>query len=134
MTSETDRFWQKVAKDLARQSGVAPLTPEEAQKEFETLPDARLSGMEMDSIIDQVTSGELAVWASVSTDADLPAADSEAIEQDVYQLNRNEGQADAETDELLDELRRKALEDTPPDGQENQTGLGGDSEPPGKGD
>ena len=134
MTSEADRFWQKVAKDLARQSGVAPLTPEEAQKEFETLPDARLSGMEMDSIIDQVTSGELAVWASVSTDADLPAADSEAIEQDVYQLNRNEGQADAETDELLDELRRKALEDTPPDGQENQTGLGGDSEPPGKGD
>jgi len=134
MTSEADRFWQKVAKDLARQSGVAPLTPEEAQKEFEALPDAGLSGMEMDSIIDQVMSGELAVWTPVSTDADLSATDSEAIEQDVYQLNRNEGQADAETDELLDELRRKALEDTPPDGQENQTGLGGDSEPPGKGD
>lgn len=134
MTSEADRFWQKVAKDLARQSGVAPLTSEEAQKEFEALPDAGLSGTEIDSIIDQVTSGELAVWAPVSTDADLPVADSEAIEQDVYQLNRNEGQADAETDDLLDELRRKALEDNPPDGQENQTGLGGDSEPPGKGD
>ena len=134
MTSEADRFWQKVAKDLARQSGVAPLTPEEAQKEFEALPDAGLSDTEIDSIVDQVTSGELAVWTPVSTDADLPAADSEAIEQDVYQLNRNEGQSDAETDELLDELRRKALEDNPPDGQENQTGLGGDSEPPGKGD
>jgi len=134
MTSEADRFWQKVAKDLARRSGVAPLTPEEAQKEFDALPDEKLSDSEIDSVIEQVTSGELAVWTPEPTDVEMPGAESQAIEQDVYQLNRNEGEADAETDELLDELRRKALEDTPPDGQENQTGLGGDSEPPGKGD
>ena len=134
MTNEADKFWQKVAKDLARQSGVAPLTPEEAQKEFEALPDARLSDSEIDSIIDQVTSGKLAVWTPAPMDAETPGVDSEAIEEDVYQLNRNEGQADAETDDLLDELRRKALEDKPPDGQENSTGVGGDSEPPGKGD
>jgi len=134
MTSEADRFWQKVAKDLARRSGVAPLTPEKAQKEFEALPDKKLSDSEIDSIIDQVTSGELAVWAPEPIDAGMPGAESQEIEEDVYQLNRNVGEADAETDELLDELRRKALEDTPPDGQENQTGLGGDSEPTGKGD
>ncbi|MCG3178606.1 MAG: hypothetical protein BIFFINMI_00934 [Phycisphaerae bacterium] len=134
MTSEADRFWQQVAKDLARRSGVAPLTPEEAQKEFDALPDEKLSDSQISSIIEQVTSGELAVWTPEPVDLEVPGADSQAIEEDVYQLNRNEGQADAETDDLLDELRRKALEDGSPDGQENQTGLGGDSEPPGKGD
>lgn len=133
MTHEADKFWQKVAKDLARQSGLAPLTPEEAQKEFEALPDVKLSDSEIDSVIDQVTSGELAVWTPTPIDAETPGVESEAIEQDVYQLNRNEGQDDAETDELLDKLRRKALEDEPPNGQEDSTGMGGDSEPPAKG-
>ena len=134
MTNEADKFWQEVAKDLARQSGFAPLTPEEAQKEFEELPDAKLSDSEISSIIDQVTSGELAVWTPTPVDGETPGLESQAIEKDVYQLNRNAGEADAETDELLDELRRKALEDEPPDGQENATGMGGDAEPPGKGD
>jgi hypothetical protein len=134
MTHEADEFWQKVAKDLARRSGLAPLTPADAQKEFEALPDVRLSDSEIDSVIDQVTSGELAVWTPTPIDAGIPGVESEAIEEDVYQLNRNEGQADVETDELLDELRRKALEDEPPNGQADATGMGGDSEPPGKGD
>ena len=134
MTSEADKFWQKVAKDLARQSGLAPLTPEAAQKEFEALPDVKLPDSEIDSTMEQVTSGELAVWTPTPIDVETQGVESEAIEEDVYQLNRNEGQADAETDELLDELRRKALEDESPDGHENSTGMGGDSEPPRKGD
>ena len=81
-----------------------------------------------------MTSGELAVWTPTPVEAETPGVESEAIEEDVYQFNRNEGETDAETDELLGELRRKALEDEPPDGQENSTGMGGDSEPPGKGD
>jgi hypothetical protein len=134
MTNEADKFWHEVEKDLARQAGLAPLTPEEAQKEFEKLPDVKLSDPEIESIIDQVTSGELAVWTPTPVDVEKPGMESQAIEEDVYQLNRNAGEADAETDELLDELRRKALEDEPPDGQEDTTGVGGDTEPPGKGD
>jgi hypothetical protein len=134
MSHEADKFWQKVAKGLARRSGHAPLTPEEAQKEFESLPDIRLSEAEIDSIVDQVTSGELAVWTPTPLDDNTTGFDCEAIEEDVLQLNRNEGQADAETDELLDELRRKALEDGQADGQDDATGMGGDPEPPGKSD
>lgn len=133
MTHEADKFWQKVAKDLARQSGLAPLTPEEAQKEFEELPDVKLSDSEIDSVIDQVTSGELAVWTPTPIDAEMPAAESEAIEEDVFQLNRNEGEPDPETDKLLDELRRKALEDGQADEQEDSAGVGGDQEPPEQG-
>ena len=133
MTNEADKFWQQVAKDLARQSGVAPLTPEEAQREFEELPDVKLSDSEIESIIGKVTSGELTVWTPKPIDEETPGLESEAMEQDVYQLNRNAGEGDAETDDLLDELRRKALEDKPPDGQEESTGMGRDSEPPGQG-
>jgi len=133
MTHEADKFWQKVAEDLARQSGLAPLTPEEAQREFEALPDVRLSDSEIDSVIDQVTSGELGVWTPTPIDTEMLGAESEAIEEDVCQLNRNEGQDDAETDELLDELRRRALEDEPSSGQEDSTGMGGDAEPPAEG-
>ncbi len=134
MTHEADKFWQKVAKGLARRSGYAPLTPQEAQKEFDSLPDSKLPDTEIDSIVDQVTLGELAVWAPTPGDDDTISFDREVIEEDVLQLNRNEGQADAETDELLDELRRKALEDGQADGQEDSTGVGGDQEPPEHGD
>lgn len=134
MNHEADNFWKKVAKGLARRSGYAPLTPEEAQKEFESLPEIKLSEAEINSIVDQVTSGELAVWTPTPLDDDTAGVDCKAIEEDVLQLNRNEGQADTETDKLLDELRRKALEDGKVDGQENSTGVGGDQESPGQGD
>ena len=133
MNHETDKFWQKAAKDLARRLGHAPLTPEEAQREFDSLPDAQLPDNEIDSIIDQVTSGELTVWTPTPTEDDAPGFDCEAIDEDVLQLNRNEGQADAETDALLNELRRTALEDGQANGREDATGMGGDAEPPAKG-
>ena len=134
MTTEAHKFWQEVKKDLARHAGFAPLTPEEAQKEFDELPDTKLSDAEIESIMDQVTSGQLTDWTPTPIDLDMPESELEAIEKDVFQLNRNAGEADSETDELLDELRRKALEDEPSDGQENKTGMGGDTEPPGEGD
>lgn len=133
MNHEADKFWQKAAKDLARQSGHAPLTPEEAQREFETLPDIKLSDDEIDSIVEQVTSGELTVWTPTPAEEDAINFDCEAIEEDVLQLNRNEGEADDQTDQLLDELRRKALEDGQADGQEDANGMDGDPEPPGQG-
>lgn len=134
MSHETDKFWQKAAKHLARRSGLAPLTPEQAEKECDALPKMKLSDQEIESIIDQVTSGELAVYEVLPFEDDAPSFDSEAIEEDVLQLNRNEGQADAETDELINELRRKALEDGQADGKADQNGMGGNAEPPATGD
>jgi hypothetical protein len=130
MSHEADKFWQKAAQDLARQARLAPLTPEQAQKECLMLPHVELSGEEIECIIDQVTSGELTVWTPTPREEDTPNFDSAAIEEDVLQLNRNEGQADAEINELLNELRRKALEDGQTDGKEDPTGMGGDAEPP----
>ena len=133
MNNEADKFLKKAAKDLARRSGYAPLTPEEAQQEFDALPDVKLSDDEIASFVDQVTSGELTVWTPEPLDDEAATFETEAIEDDVMQLNRNEGQADAETDELINELRRKALEDGKADGKADQNGMGGDAEPPAKG-
>ena len=134
MTNAADKFWQEVEKDLARKAGLAPLTPEEAEREFEELPDAKLLDSEIDSIIEEVTSGQLTDWTPTPIDEQALGVDSEVIGEDVYQLNRNAGEADAETDELLDELRRKAFENESEDGQENETGMGGDAESAGEGD
>jgi len=133
MANGADKFWEDVAGDLARQSGVSPLTPEESQKEFDRLSDVPLPDSEIESIVEQVTSGELTIWTPTPIDEETLALESEAIEEDVLQLNRHAGEGDAETDELLDELRRKALEDEPADGQEDETGMDGDAEPPGEG-
>lgn len=133
MSHDADKFWQKVAKYLARRSGLAPLTPEQAEKACGTLPKIKLSEQEIESIIDQVTSGELVIYNVVPFEDDTLGFETEAIEEDVLQLNRNEGQADAETDELLNKLRRKALEDGQGNGEEDSTGLGGDPDAPAKG-
>jgi len=129
MKPESEKFWRQIAKGLARRTGHAPMTPEEAQKEFESLPDEKLADEQIEDIIDRVTSGELIDWTPAT-----PEFDCESINEDVLQLNRNEGEADPETDELLDELRRKALEDGQGHGQEEPDGLGGDQEPPDQGD
>lgn len=133
MNPESEKFWRRIAKGLARRTGHAPMTPEEAQKEFESLPDEKLPDDQIEDIIDRVTTGEFTDWTPATPEFDMPELDCQAIEEDVLQLNRNEGQADAETDKLLDELRRKALEDGQADGQEDATGVGGDQEPPGQG-
>jgi len=52
MPDKPDKFWQDVAKDLARQAGFSPLTPDEAQKEFDTLPDVALPDSEIESVIE----------------------------------------------------------------------------------
>jgi len=134
MSDQGDKFWQEVARGLARKANVAPLSPEQAQEVFDALPDAELSDAEIDSTIERVTSGELADWTPEPLEIEPPEVDTEVIEDDVHQLNRNEGDADAETDELLNELRRKALEDGSSDGQADSTEMGGDSEPPEEGD
>ena len=132
MSQEADKFWQNAARKLARRSGHAPLTPQQAQKEYESLPDLKLSKAQIDSVIGQVTSGELAVWEPLLVPADAPSFDSDVIDEDVLQLNRNEGQVDRETDQLLNELRRKALEDGLPNGKKDSAGMDGDSKPPTK--
>lgn len=133
MSHETDKWWKQVARGLARHAGCAPMTPDEAQKEFESLPDVKLPDQQIESIIERVTSGEMTDWTPLTPKFDLSEFDCQAIQEDVWQLNRNEGDADAETDELINRLRRQALEDGQDDGQDEPDGMDGDPKSPGQG-
>jgi hypothetical protein len=129
------RLLGKIAGKLHKGKGMARLTPDQAQKAFETTSDIRLASSEVDSIVDQALSGELAVWSPTPSDAEAADLATEGVKEDVYQLNRNLGEADPESEKLLEELRRKALEDKGNGGDsKDSSGLGGTTEPPGKGD
>lgn len=112
MTDNLDRFWQGVRGKLRRALWLCPLTPDEAEREFASAPDAPLNEGEIESLVRKVTtescepSPEPGEWS--------PELDTSEIRDSVYQLNRNRGETDLEVDERLDELRRKALgEDEP---------------------
>ena len=125
----------KIAGKLRKGKGMARLTPDQAQRAFETTSDIRLTSAEVDSIVDQVLSGGLAIWSPTPSDSEAADLSAEGVKEDVYQLNRNLGQADPESENLLEELRRKALEDEGDDGNSKDTdGMGGTAKPPGKGD
>jgi hypothetical protein len=131
MPDEADKLWAQVAKELARRCGFATLTPEQAQKEFEALPDEHLSEGEITSIMDRVISGKFVTKMPAPIDSEEISGSDSVIEEDIYQLNRNAGESDPETERLLDELRRKALGDGEDDGDEHSTGLDGTPQPPG---
>jgi len=78
MNPESDQFWQEIAKGLARRTGQAPMTPEEAQKEFESLSDEKLPDDQIEEIIDRVTSGEFTDWTPATPEFDLPEFDCES--------------------------------------------------------
>ncbi len=130
MSSDADRLLKEDLERLRRQKGHCPLTPEEAEAELRAAPDNPLSDAEINSILDQVTSGEL-TECPLSPELDWAGTiDTAPVEDNVFQLNRNEGASDPETDAMLDELRKKALEKH---GKKKPTGMGGEPEPSGEG-
>lgn len=127
MSNEADNFWDDYAKELRRKTGYCPLTPEEAQKELDSLPDRPLTKREIDEIaelVGTVTSGESKSWTTTPEFGDFGDVDTESIEEDVLQLNKNAGEGDEETDELLRKLRREALTEDE-DGEADEDGLDG---------
>lgn len=127
MSNEADKFWEDHLKGLRRRKGLCPLTPEEAQRELDSLQDRPLSKEEheeIDNLVDSVTSGHVKTWTPTPEFEDFEGADTEAIDEDVLQLNKNAGEGDEETEELLRKLRREALTEDD-DGEADQDGLDG---------
>lgn len=132
MSDEADRFWEDHARDLRRKKGYCALTPEEAQKELESLDDHPPTKEEMDEInklVDAVTSGNVESWTTAPEFADLDGTDTTEIEEDVLQLNKNAGEGDEDTDELLKKLRRESLTEDEDDGEVDKDGLDGTKKP-----
>jgi hypothetical protein len=129
MPDETDKFWGAMVSQLRRGLRLHPLCADEAEKEYKAAKPEPLPESTLDAMLDSITSGR-DDWASTRNVVNQGL--ESGIDEDALQLNRNAGDADAEVDDRVEELRRKALGN---DGEadQDQTGMADGSEPPGKG-
>ncbi|OAI41698.1 hypothetical protein AYO40_02580 [Planctomycetaceae bacterium SCGC AG-212-D15] len=113
MNSDPDPLGRDIAR-LRRKKGFCPMTPEEADAELAATPDEPLPPDEVERLLLAATSGVPDVEEPLP-DADTGWRNTEEVcdelEEEMLQLNRNAGDDDDETSDLLDEHRRKALGD-----------------------
>lgn len=104
--------WNKVAEKLRRALGLRPPTPDEADKAIREARELLMSDDEIARIVQSVTEDDVPPvvfhlddsWKQ-DIDTGAVAADSRLV------MNRNLGDEDEAVDELVDELRKDALED-----------------------
>jgi hypothetical protein len=111
MNSDAEKFWDEVSGKLRRFKGLRPLTPKEAEAELRGAPDYPLTPGQIDSIVEAVTSGELASWEPLPKLDWTNEFNADEVNEEVLQLNRNCGDDDPDTARLEEELRQELLSD-----------------------
>lgn len=128
MSSEADRFWDDVAPKYRALRGLCPMTPEEADTEYDNVAAIPMSESEIRAMVDAATSGEAPAWNLDVTEWS-PDMDTQSVEEEMLAMYREEGEADVETDAIEEELRKRMLSD---EAAEEQDGLDGGTTPPGQ--
>jgi hypothetical protein len=122
MSAEHDKFWNEVQGKLRRALDLHPLCPEESEKEYKKAKAEPVSDQDVDDVLKFVRSmGEeggmtAGQEAEAVSDDDAPSewqapVTNEMMDDQVLQLNRNAGEKDQETDDLIEKHRREALGD-----------------------
>jgi hypothetical protein len=136
MEKKDKQFWQTFGGTVRKALGNCPLTPEQAQKELNTLKASEILPFTEDEIetsIDKILRGDLEPEVAEPDLSWLGGIDTAAVGEGVYALNRNRGDEDPEVDDQIDELRKKALDEEQPDDDEDGPGLEDRAKPPTKG-
>jgi hypothetical protein len=129
MANDSDKFWL----ELVARVGLKPLSQEQAESELANAPEEPVSENEVESFVRAAVRGEWTVWRPSFSEEWVAGADVSTVEEEVLQLNRNPGESDAETERLLEECRRKALENGEPDDEKGPDGVDGRPAAPGDG-
>lgn len=106
MNEDAEMLWDKMIGDLRRSKGLHQLDPAEAKAEFDIAPESPLNPDQIDTIVEQVMSGELVVWDDAEEDM-VPSYDAALEGEAVFQAGPKDKPSDSRRDELLDELRRR---------------------------
>jgi hypothetical protein len=130
MSQDADKNMDELIAKLRKLKGIGPMTPEEADVAFDEAPEEPMTSDQIRSIVESVTSGELASWEPVPDLNWTNELDLGEVEEDAMQLYRNKGEDDEASDEE-DELRKELLSDG--DEPEEQDGMDGGATPPGDG-
>ena len=129
MTSEADRFWNDIAPKYRALRGLCPMTPEEADAEYDSAPAIALTESEIQAMVDAAISGQ-ALSRELEVKHWTPDSDLESVEEEMLAMYREEGEADVETDTIEEELRKRMLSNEP---AEEQDGMDGGAAPPEQG-
>lgn len=112
MPTDASHEYAKLAHRLRRALRMDELTPEQAQAEYDAAEPADLPEATIDALVHGAFEESEAVEEpTFEVTQWTPSTNTSYVEHDVYQLNRNEGEPDPETDELIDKHRREALSD-----------------------
>jgi len=109
MRKKYDSFWS----ELARKYHHVEKTPDsvaDVDRLIETVEPEPLTDDEIDSIVHAISSGKSPAYRPEPDFAWLGDVDTSSVEDGVLQLNRNEGDADSDVKQRMDELRKRALE------------------------
>lgn len=110
MSNDIDRAWEELVSKYRRREGLTP-TPEQLEREIAKVDAIPLSEDEIKSIVSIVSSGDVGPTDVTPDLSWVDEIDTSSVEEGVLQLNRNKGQSDADIEERLEELRKKALEE-----------------------
>jgi hypothetical protein len=125
MPAEHDKFWKEVQGKLRRALDLHPLCQEESEKEYKKAKAEPLSEQDVDDVLEFVRSmGERGGMPAPPEDAEADDEDQEGsppkwvdpvsaemVDEEMLQLNRNAGDKDDETQDLIEKHRREALGD-----------------------
>ena len=124
MSNDPEKRMQELMAKLSKFNGYC-LSPEEADEAYENAPEEPLSKDEVASIIESVTSGELISWEPTPDPKAFDDVSLEGLECDTFQLYRNKGDNDKETEAIESELRKELLDDD----EIEQNGMAGPATP-----
>jgi hypothetical protein len=109
MTSDADRFWDKMADELRQAAGFATPTPEEIEAQLDSVEEEALTDEQLDAMVAAAHDGTIAQHNAMPDLSWIGSAEEANIEEDIFALCRNRGDDDPEVDELLERQRQEAL-------------------------
>jgi hypothetical protein len=121
MSPYDDDALEKLLRQVARKKGFAPLSPEQAQAEYDAAARERLSKEEIDRIVRNVVAGK--PRRGFKPTPSSHAEESCAVNDEMLVLNRSAGDLDPEAARKIEELRRDALADDDDNGEEDEPRL-----------
>jgi hypothetical protein len=148
MAAEHGEFWEEVRGKLHRAHDLDPLCEEESEKEYKKAPAEPMSEGDVEDVLAFVRSmGTKGGMTPKAQDAEDDGEDDdiaaewtdpvtdEMMAGDLQLINRNAGDQDDATKDLVDELRQKALgepEGGEEDGPDDESGPADGKDPAGK--
>jgi hypothetical protein len=128
MSTNPEKRAEEALQKLRKLKCYCPLTPEEAEAEFDAGPAVPVSDERVKSLVESILSGEMTSWEPVPDLGWADDMDLSEVECDARQLYRNQGEADDESRAAEDALRKELLADG--DDSEDEDGLDGGAKPP----